>query len=80
LELDSLKTLFWDTFGFYSSEFARFVGFKTSCGTENFPNFWQGAPGLFIFPRMATFSSMPNNGSAVMTTGIYYSEAHIEFA
>lgn len=78
-DLLTMQALFRETFGVYRSEFARFVGFKTSCGTENFPHFWQGAPGLFIYPRMSTFCSLETQGHPVITTGVYHSELYSEF-
>ena len=74
LTLEYLKSLFKDAFGIYQNNVARFLGFKTSCGTDQFPNMWFGCPSLFIYPRNSTFSSQANHGKPVMVTGVYHSE------
>ena len=71
--------MYQQTFRFYESHPARFVGFKTSSGTDQFPNDWHSPSRLFIYPRMLVFSSDVNHGKPVMVTGVYFSEDFVEF-
>jgi len=67
------------TFKLNESQPGRFIGFKTSCGTDQFPNDSYSPSRLFIFPRMVPFSSGVNHGKPVMVTGYYVSEDFAEF-
>jgi hypothetical protein len=71
--------MYQKTFRFYESRPARFIGFKTSCGTDQFPNEWYSPAHLFIYPRVSVFSSDVNLGKPVMVTGVYFSEDFAEF-
>jgi hypothetical protein len=51
LDLTKLKELFAKTLGIFQSYPSRFIGYKTSAGTDEFPNPWYGCADLFIYPR-----------------------------
>ena len=71
--------MYQQTFRLYESHPARFIGFKTSSGTDQFPNDWHSPAGLFIYPRVSVFSSDVNLGKPVMITGVYFSENFAQF-
>ncbi len=78
LDYPSLLNLLLETFKLFRLQLGRFVGFKTSQGSDNFPNDWYGPQWLFLSPKNATFSSSVNDGP-VMVTGIYHSEDLYDF-
>jgi len=79
LTLTQLRQIYQRTFRLYESHPGRFIGFKTSCGTDQFPDDYFSPSRLFIYPRMIIFSSDVNLGKPVMVTGVYVSEDFVEF-
>ena len=73
IDLKEMLILFITSISIQKNQIGRFVGFKTSHGTQEFPNDFYGPQWFFIRPKLALFSTDKGTGP-VMVTGIYYSE------